>query len=143
MSKIKGGLSSEERIKQAAGGAMQKKEKNESCVICMEELDVNKNIAKTICQHSFCLTCLVKSLKNNNTCPVCRATIDDEKPSKTNALTLDEGIVLITQEIGRFNTEQHALHITSFDEPSGSLRAALRIFGLGLVTSIIGVYDEE
>lgn len=120
-----------------------KNELHGECVICMEELDGSKNFAKTPCEHSFCLTCLVKALKNNNTCPMCRANIEDEKPSKTKALKLDDGIELLKDELELFNVEDHVQTITMFDVPGSSLKNTLRLFGLGIVKSIIGFQTEN
>ena len=61
-----------------------KEHKNDpnECAICMDPLNPGKNFAKTNCGHSFCLTCLVKALKEKNTCPLCRAKIEEEKPTE-------------------------------------------------------------
>ncbi len=43
---------------------------NNSCIICFSEnntLDYWDN-----CQHQFCKSCIIKWLKHNNTCPICR-----------------------------------------------------------------------
>lgn len=119
-----------------------------NCAICMDKLDNNKNYAKTNCQHSFCLTCLVESLKHNNTCPLCRANIEDETPSTTKALTLGDGVDLIQEELDMINLREHVELITMFDNPGVNLKHTLRIFGLGLVKSMIEFqngkeYDEE
>jgi hypothetical protein len=120
-----------------------KKEHYEECVICMEVLDTNKNFAKTACEHSFCLTCLVKSLKHNNTCPLCRANIDDGKPSNTDKLSLDEGVDMINDEIHRFCLQDHVDTITMFDNPVTSMQSSLRLFGLKLVNSFIDFQKDE
>ena len=120
-----------------------KKENQGECAICMDELDSSKNFAKTNCQHSFCLTCLVKALKNNNTCPMCRTNIEDEKPSNTKELCLEEGVELIKEEMDMFNIQEHVEAITMFDSPGGSLKNTLRLFGLGLIKSVIGFQNEE
>ena len=113
------------------------------CAICMDELDGSKNFAKTNCEHSFCLTCLIQALKNNNTCPLCRANIEDEKPTKTNALTFEDGVDMIKEEMDTFNLQDHVEAITMFDSPGGCLKNTLRLFGLGLVKSIIGFQNDE
>jgi len=135
-----------EKVKAAGGGDDKKELKKENqgeCAICMDELDSSKNFAKTNCEHSFCLTCLVKALKNNNTCPMCRANIEDEKPSNTKALSLEDGVDLIKDEMEMFNLQEHVEAITMFDTPGGSLKNTLRLFGLGLIKSVIGFQSEE
>ena len=134
----------------AAGDGTEKKElKKESCgsygecAICMDELDGSKNFAKTNCEHSFCLTCLVKSLKNNNTCPLCRANIEDEKPTNTNPISFDDGVEMIKEEMDLFNIQCHVEAMMMFDSPGSSLKNALRLFGLGLIKNVIGFQNDE
>ena len=109
----------------------------------MEELDSTKNFAKTNCGHSFCLTCLMRSLKNNNTCPLCRTNIEEEKPTNPNVVTLDECVDLIKDELDMFPYRDHVDAITMFDNPISSLKNTLRVFALGLSKSIIYYQNEE
>lgn len=115
----------------------------DECAICMEDLDSAKNFAKTNCGHSFCLTCLMKSLKNNNTCPLCRTNIEEEKPTKPTSITLEECLDLIKEELDIFQYRDHADAITMFDNPVSSLKSTLRIFALGLSKSIVYYQNEE
>ena len=115
----------------------------DECAICMEELDNVKNFAKTNCGHSFCLSCLVKALKNNNTCPMCRTNIEEEKPQNPNIIKLDECVELIKDEMDMFPYREHLDAITMFDNPVSSLKSMLRVFGLGLSKSIIAYQNEE
>ena len=115
----------------------------DECAICMEELDSVKNFAKTNCGHSFCLSCLVKSLKNNNTCPMCRTNIEENKPQNPNIIKLDECVELIKEEMDMFPYREHLEAITMFDNPVSSLKSMLRVFGLGLSKSIIAFQTEE
>jgi len=115
----------------------------EECAICMEELDSVKNFAKTNCGHSFCLSCLVKSLKNNNTCPMCRTNIEETKPENTNMITLEDCVDLIKEEMEIFPYREHLDAITMFDNPVSTLKSMLRVFGLGLSKSIIAYQTEE
>ena len=115
----------------------------DECAICMEELDNVKNFAKTNCGHSFCLSCLVKALKNNNTCPMCRTNIEEEKPQNPNIIALNECVELIKDEMDMFPYREHLDAITMFDNPVSSLKSMLRVFGLGLSKSIIAYQNEE
>ena len=115
----------------------------EECAISMEELDSVKNFAKTNCGHSFCLSCLVKSLKNNNTCPMCRTNIEETKPENTNMITLEDCVDLIKEEMEIFPYREHLDAITMFDNPVSTLKSMLRVFGLGLSKSIIAYQTEE
>jgi hypothetical protein len=115
----------------------------DECAICMEELDSVKNFAKTNCGHSFCLSCLVKSLKNNNTCPMCRTNIEEKKPENPNVITLEDCVDLIKEEMEMFPYREHLDAITMFDNPVSSLKSMLRVFGLGLSKNIIAFQTEE
>jgi hypothetical protein len=44
----------------------------EICGICLEELEIENNIYKTICGHLFHHSCIHKSIKKSNDCPYCR-----------------------------------------------------------------------
>uniref|UniRef100_A0A3B3SIZ5 RING-type E3 ubiquitin transferase n=1 Tax=Paramormyrops kingsleyae TaxID=1676925 RepID=A0A3B3SIZ5_9TELE len=45
------------------------------CPVCMEELE--EPVALT-CEHTFCLSCLLRSIQNNQrSCPMCRALVPD------------------------------------------------------------------
>ena len=43
----------------------------DDCPICKETLS-ETNLCKTICGHSYCLSCIIKHSKTNNKCPLCR-----------------------------------------------------------------------
>jgi hypothetical protein len=47
------------------------------CCICYEAIG-KKNNCTTPCGHSFCFECMMKSLGHNNTCPCCRAVLQEE-----------------------------------------------------------------
>lgn len=47
------------------------------CCICYEELG-KSNITTTPCGHSFCFSCLMKSMDMRNTCPCCRQPLREE-----------------------------------------------------------------
>lgn len=115
----------------------------EECSICMEELNTKKNIAKTNCGHSFCLSCLVKALKNNNTCPMCRANIEEEKPKPTTPITLDDCVDLIKEELDMFPYRDHLDAIVMFDNPMSSLKNTLRVFSIGLSKSILDLQNQD
>jgi len=48
------------------------------CSICMEPME-NKNVVKTMCNHKFCLTCIINNKNHNkNTgelCSICRTDL--------------------------------------------------------------------
>ena len=46
-----------------------------NCPICYNEVEGVLNVCVTSCGHKFCLTCMTKSIKINDSCPVCREQI--------------------------------------------------------------------
>jgi hypothetical protein len=62
---------------------IEKIEKKE-CAICLDEIKQD-NTCTTSCNHSFCLSCLLKSYKKNKTCPLCRTILlppEEEEETK-------------------------------------------------------------
>ena len=45
--------------------------KTDNCPICYDTLG-KVNICTTICGHTFCMICMVKYLRTNSTCPLCK-----------------------------------------------------------------------
>lgn len=114
----------------------------EECAICYETLDSKKNFARTNCKHSFCLTCLMRALKDNNTCPCCRSDIEEKKPS-SKGLDFDELVEVAKDEMQMFNWKDHLDAIMMFDNPQSSLKNMLRVFSIGLCRSIVAAQDDE
>mgnify|MGYP003644224140 CR=1 FL=1 len=50
------------------------------CPICFNEIRQNSGFVYTDCNHSFCFNCFMKWNVENNTCPLCRKKISEEKP---------------------------------------------------------------
>lgn len=119
------------------------KETYGDCAICMEKLDSSKNFARTNCKHAFCLTCLVRALKDNNTCPLCRQNIEEENPKKTKTLEFEEVIEVAKEEIEMFAWRDHLDAIMHFDTPQSSLKNMLKVFSVRLVRSIIAHQGED
>ena len=119
--------------------------KHDDCAICMSNLNPGKNFAKTICGHSFCLTCLVRALKEKNTCPLCRAKIEEENPqkNKVSILTLEEGAELVSEELDIFAYDDYLDAIRLFDNPGATIKSMLRVFSIGLIKSVISHQEEE
>ena len=49
-----------------------------SCPVCFENIGVTNNCI-TPCGHTFCLICMLKCIRKNNTCPCCRTIIIEEE----------------------------------------------------------------
>ena len=50
------------------------------CGICYEEY--NNNIIWLVCAHVFCFSCIDRSLRIKNECPICRTINDEESTLK-------------------------------------------------------------
>jgi hypothetical protein len=87
----------------------EEKEEETSCAICLEqqERDQTKNLATTPCGHTFCLTCLLSHLKHNNTCPLCRAPIEENTKKPAAPITYDDGVMLLNYELTSLRIEEN------------------------------------
>ena len=56
---------------------MDQKNEDNNCPICLDEIGEKDNCI-TECGHKFCLKCLSTSLREKNTCPMCRAVLVEE-----------------------------------------------------------------
>lgn len=91
--------------KQKKENKKENKNETEKCAICID--NITTNMSKTACGHIFCLTCLHEHLKTNNTCPLCRSNILDEKPAKPiKEVTLDKTLNIINEEIEQWDFER-------------------------------------
>ena len=120
-----------EEYKQEEQKKEQKKEQKEehSCAICLEqqEREQTKNLATTPCGHTFCLTCLLSHLKHNNTCPLCRAPIEENSKKPAAPISYDEGVMLLNYELTSLRIEedieqfvQNAIEIAGNSQTDGS-----------------------
>ena len=73
-----------------------------TCMVCMDEVCEVKYSMTLPCGHSFHVTCGVKWLQENNSCPVCRAECG-EKIKKKPILTPQVGMSLAQYRINSIN----------------------------------------
>jgi len=75
---------------------------NNTCCICMESVDTKKNCITTECEHSFCASCLIRHLEENNTCPLCRFVLRRpvKKTPTLNPLVAESLITGLTNSAG-------------------------------------------
>ena len=45
------------------------------CPVCYDEISSTTNNCITSCGHAFCLSCMLKCIQTNNTCPCCRTSL--------------------------------------------------------------------
>jgi hypothetical protein len=117
-----------EEQKECISKKEEQKEEN-SCAICLEQQarEQTKNLATTPCGHTFCLTCLLSHLKHNNTCPLCRAPIEENSKKPAAPITYDEGVMLLNYELTSLHIEedveqfvQNAIEIAGNSQTDGS-----------------------
>lgn len=98
----------------------------EECCICFEKME---QIKTSCCRHPFCFSCLKKALNYKESCPICRAHIEDEENSPACATELPKNLVENgdLRGIENFLTERlinHASKIWKYD-PLGNWKKFL------------------
>lgn len=88
-----------------------KEEETACCAICLEDDNQKKqkNLATTPCGHTFCLTCLLRHLKHNNSCPLCRAPIEENEDAQKKIpvpISYDDGVMLLNYELETLGIER-------------------------------------
>ena len=62
----------------------------ETCPICLDDLDRDYDIVTTRCKHTFCFSCLLKNIKIDNKCPLCRNEIEEKRPFNYKQITYND-----------------------------------------------------
>jgi hypothetical protein len=117
---------------------------NPICVICCDVMSQSKNYVVTECSHTFCLSCLIQSLKHNNKCPVCRTTIETkpvEKPVRQ--LNLELCVDTINDCFDNFHAQSHLDVIQNFNTPQASFKNTLILFGVQLSKQLISLQHSD
>ena len=118
-----------------------------TCAICLDVLCLgNTNMTTTGCGHTFHFSCLLKSLRTKNLCPMCRWELEEPRPKHQapNVLTPVSAEQIITEEISYFPNAAHAQSISMSRHPKRRLKELLRIFGFTLLRSVAEyVHDEN
>ena len=76
--------------------------KKHNCTICMCDIETEKDSMCLPCGHHFHVTCGLKWLQENNTCPCCRAECG-EKPKKLPVLNTDVASALTSELLSSNN----------------------------------------
>ena len=116
-----------------------------TCCVCLDSVcDKSVDITRTSCGHIFHLSCLLKSLKVKNTCPMCRWELESSRPSHpANVLTPVSSEQLITEEISYFPIAAHAQSITTSRHPRRCVKDMLRVFGFTLLRTVAEYIHED
>lgn len=69
------------------------------CCICLQEFTTSEqpNVSITKCHHFFCTSCLIKTMKYGNKCPLCRTIL--RSPTKKMTMTHSVSSSIIQQEL--------------------------------------------
>ena len=130
------------RPEKKAGGLTEE----HTCCVCLDSIYVgNTNITRTSCGHVFHLSCLLKSLKVKNTCPMCRWELEDKRPNQQvpNVLTPVSAEQIISEEISYFPNAAHAQSIMLSRHPKRRMKELLRVFGLTLLRTVAEYIHED
>lgn len=117
-----------------------------TCCVCLDSIYVgNTNITRTSCGHVFHLSCLLKSLKVKNTCPMCRWELEDKRPNHQapNVLTPVSAEQIISEEISYFPNAAHAQSIMLSRHPKRRMKELLRVFGFTLLRTVAEYIHED
>jgi hypothetical protein len=107
----------------------EEEKEEDTCSICLEQQErgQKKNLATTPCGHTFCLTCLLGHLKYNNSCPLCRAPIEENAKKIATPISYDDGVSLLNYELTSLRIEedieqfvQNAIEIAGNSQTDGS-----------------------
>lgn len=116
-----------------------------TCCVCLDSVcDKSVDMTRTSCGHVFHLTCLLKSLKMKNTCPMCRWELENSRPSHpANVLTPVSSEQMIEEEISYFPIAAHTQSIATSRHPKRRVKELLRIFGFTLLRTVAEYIHDE
>ena len=92
------------------------------CPICYNVLEQDTNYCVTDCNHTFCFNCIARSIRRDNKCPLCRATLDksdeiNNLQSQTMPLSSQELATLLQNAtVQGLERERRVLHEDLFDD---------------------------
>ena len=78
------------KVKKKVVVVQNEEEEKEDCCICYSELP--KATTTLECGHSFCTKCILTWFQRNNTCPMCRATVQEAAGQRGLRRTLNMGL---------------------------------------------------
>ena len=116
-----------------------------TCSVCLDSIcDKSMDMTRTGCGHVFHLSCLLKSLKMKNTCPMCRWELENSRPKHpANVLTPVSSEQMIEEEISYFPIAAHTQSIATSRHPKRRVKELLRIFGFTLLRTVAEYIHDE
>ena len=111
----------------------------DACAICLDSLETMKNVTFTQCGHKFCTSCLLKSLQNKNSCPICRAELEPARKEVIQPLNATVTAEIIQNEERDIDIQRRIAIIEAFGSGKKELILSLcREFAFGTAHSIAG-----
>mmetsp|Transcript_21787 Transcript_21787/g.35229 ORF Transcript_21787/g.35229 Transcript_21787/m.35229 type:complete len:219 (+) Transcript_21787:174-830(+) len=63
---------------------------SDRCTVCQEKYEIGDKVTHLPCGHTFHRECIIQWLKQKNSCPLCRAKVDNEDDQKAESGNLNE-----------------------------------------------------
>ena len=109
-----------------------------TCCVCLDTLTLgDTNTTFTTCGHAYHLSCLLSSLRNKNSCPMCRGSLEDPRPASTtsNVLRPVNAEQIIREELYWFPRRAYIQNIRGSNNPKRAFKEAARTFGYAVLQS--------
>lgn len=113
------------------------------CSICLDDLDRDYDIVTTRCKHTFCFSCLLKNIKIDNKCPLCRDILCKKHIHQYNRLTIDYAVNEIDDIIYSTDMENYKDCVINFSNPLGIIKSMTKVFMLGISKRLIDYQINE
>ena len=128
------------------------------CVICLQSLtEAQIDMCTTKCNHSFCTSCLIKSMKFGNQCSLCRTVLTS--PNQKFGMKYNKSKNIVNQEINYYdpyiqeslyyvmnNIEYHCQGGTLTEGIKHSLAREMREvfenFGMGICLNVNKTFED-
>lgn len=98
---------------------------DDNCVVCMCDFEEGDKVKKLICNHQFHEGCIMTWLKNNSTCPMCKASLKDGmdvEEVKLEPFNLLKTIIGLQDNRPQiFKDLQNFGHVDIFVKPDGTI----------------------
>ena len=122
------------------------------CSICYVSLtELKNNISTTKCNHLFCTTCIIKCMKFNNSCPLCRTVLTS--PNKKFCINFSNSRRIVLEEIQyyreyiadninyiissiEYHTEQKSLTPAIKNQLQREINEVFENFGMGICLNV-------
>lgn len=94
---------------------------NSDCPICKEIMS-DKDKCVTVCNHTYCLSCLLKHLNKSSLCPLCNGIIKEKEPNTDSEgeCEVQEEEVVVQEEVDVQQEEGEVQQEESEEEEDGS-----------------------